>query len=220
MIFNSDKALIGNVLTINDGNMNTYYGTFTAYDGKNIRSKMIETKDFLHFKIFTLLGNEIKDKGMALFPRKINGKYVMLSRQDGVNNWIMFSDDLVHWDSKSLLTEPNNTWDFMKTGNCGSPLETDKGWLVITHGVGSMRKYEIGACLLDKDNPEKVIACLKTPLISPNSDEREGYVPNVVYTCGAILHNSDLVIPYAMSDAFTGFAKVNVDELISRMETR
>lgn len=200
-----------------DGDDVIYYGTFTAYDGRSIKSKMIETRDFTKFRIFPLHGSEVKDKGMALFPRKINDRYAMISRQDGINLWIMFSDDLTRWNEKKLLRSPERPWQFAKIGNCGSPMEIDEGWLVITHGVGSMRKYVIGACLLDKDDPQKVIARLKEPLITANKEEREGYVPNVVYTSGAMIHKQNLIIPYAMSDAVTGFGIVNIQDLVAKM---
>ncbi len=196
----------------------TYYGTFTAYDGHQIKSKLLETKDFIHFKIHTMNGAAIKDKGMALFPRKINGRYAMISRQDDFNIRIMFSDDILHWEQSKILREPQMPWEFVKSGNIGSPLETDQGWLLLTHGVGAMRKYVISACLLDKNDPTKVISQFKKPLLSPNEDEREGYVPNVVYSCGAMIHRGKLILPYAMSDAVSGFAIADVQTLIKQME--
>ena len=195
-----------------------YYGTFTAYDGRNIKSKLMATEDFIRFKIYPLGGEVIKDKGMALFSRKIGGRYAMISRQDGVNLWIMFSDNLLYWEDMTLLKQPEKYWEFGKIGNCGSPMEIEQGWLLLTHGVGPMRKYEIGICLLDKHDPSKVIANLNQPLISPNEEEREGYVPNVVYTGGAMVQNDTLIIPYAMSDSVTGFGIVDLNELLGRME--
>jgi len=195
----------------------TYYATYTAYSGNTILPQLIETKNFIKFNVITLNGKAVKNKGMALFPRKINGSYVMLSRQDGENNHIMFSDNIHFWQESKIIQEPTRPWEFIQIGNCGSPLETDQGWIVLTHGVGPMRQYCIGAMLLDLDNPAKVIARLKEPLLIPNEEEREGYVPNVVYTCGAIFHNSDLVIPYGMSDIACGIATVNVSELIDCM---
>jgi predicted GH43/DUF377 family glycosyl hydrolase len=156
-----------------------------------IQSQLLETKDFLHFKIDKLSGSEAKNKGMALFPRKINGMYAMLSRQDNENNFIMFSDDLHFWNTKKLLFKPVFNWEMVQSGNCGSPIETEKGWLVLTHGVGPVRKYCIGATLLDINDPTKVIGRLKEPLLSADENEREGYVPNVVYTCGSLIHNND-----------------------------
>ena len=195
----------------------TYYATYTAYNGFKILPQLIETKDFIKFKVITLNGKAVKNKGMALFPRKIDGSYVMLSRQDGENNHIMFSDNIHFWQETEIIQEPEYPWEFIQIGNCGSPLETDKGWIVLTHGVGPMRQYCIGAMLLDLENPARVIARLKEPLLAPREEEREGYVPNVVYTCGAIFHNSDLVIPYGMSDITSGIATVKVSELIDCM---
>ncbi len=195
----------------------TYYATYTAYDGKNISPKLLETKDFLNFKISTLSGKEVFNKGMALFPRKINGKYVMLGRQDAESNFIMFSDNLYHWDSKEIILEPAYTWEILQIGNCGSPIETEKGWLVLTHGVGPIRKYSIGVFLLDLDNPSKVIGRLDKPILSPDETERVGYVPNVVYSCGGALHNNNVVIPYAMSDYASSFAIANVNEILNEL---
>jgi predicted GH43/DUF377 family glycosyl hydrolase len=194
-----------------------YYSTYTAYDGHAITPRILETTDFVKFKISTLKGSEVANKGFALFPRKVNGKYIMLSRQDNENNYIMFSDDLYTWNNKKMIMEPEHPWDFIQLGNCGSPIETEAGWLVLSHGVGAMRKYSIGAFLLDKNNTEKVIGNLMQPLISPNEDEREGYVPNVVYSCGGAVKDGDLIIPYAMSDYASSFAKVNLNDLIKEL---
>ena len=194
-----------------------YYATYTAYNGTAILPQLIETKDFITFNVLTLNGKAVKNKGMALFPRKIGGRYVMLSRQDGENNHIMFSDNIHFWQTSHVFQEPKYPWEFIQIGNCGSPLETDKGWLVLTHGVGPMRQYCIGAMLLDLENPAKVIARLEEPLLAPHDSEREGYVPNVVYSCGAIIHNDELVIPYAMSDINSGIATVSVGELLRCM---
>ena len=194
----------------------TYYGTYTAYNGISIQPQLVETKDFIRFKIGKLFGPEIKNKGMAIFPRKVNGKYAMLSRQDAENNYIMFSDDIRFWSDKKLLTKPAFTWELVQSGNCGSPIETEKGWLVLTHGVGPVRKYCIGVMLLDLNDPSKVIGRLKDPLLCPNDEERNGYVPNVVYSCGSIIYNDELIIPYAMSDYASGFAKVKVKGSITR----
>ena len=195
----------------------TYFATYTAYNGFTILPQLIETKDFIKFKVITLNGKAVQNKGMALFPRKIGGRYAMLSRQDGENNHIMFSDNIHFWQESEIIQEPTRPWEFIQIGNCGSPLETDKGWIVLTHGVGPMRKYCIGAMLLDLENPTRVIARLEEPLLAPREEEREGYVPNVVYTCGAIFHNSALVIPYGMSDIASGIATVEVSELIKCM---
>ncbi|MDP1614986.1 MAG: glycoside hydrolase family 130 protein [Methylococcales bacterium] len=200
-----------------DNGESTYYATYTAYSGFSILPQMIKTKDFITFNIITLNGEAVQNKGMALFPRMINGKYVMLSRQDGENNHIMFSDHLHFWQESKIIQEPISPWEFIQIGNCGSPLETSEGWLVLTHGVGPMRQYCISAILLDLENPEKIIGRLKEPLITPREGEREGYVPNVVYSCGSLIHNNTLVIPYAMSDIMSGIATVVVSELISSM---
>ena len=199
-----------------DGNI-TYYATYTAYDGVTILPKLLQTDDFYDFKVIPLHGPYASNKNLALFPRKINGKYAMLSRVDGVNNYIMFSDLIHVWENAQVLQQPKHPWEFIQIGNCGSPHETESGWLLITHGVGPMRKYCIGASLLDLDNPTLEIGRLKEPLIVPDEDEREGYVPNVVYTCGSIIHNHELIIPYAMSDYCTGFANVSLDELLNRL---
>ena len=201
----------------NDNGEVVYFATYTAYNGITILPQLIETKDFIKFNILTLNGKAVQNKGMALFPRKIGGRYAMLSRQDGENNHIMFSDNIHFWQKSQIIQEPEHPWEFIQIGNCGSPLETDEGWIVLTHGVGPMRQYCIGAILLDLENPTKIIARLDEPLIAPHEKEREGYVPNVVYSCGAIIHNNELVIPYAMSDINSGIATVDVRELINCM---
>lgn len=200
-----------------DGDV-TYYATYTAYNGFKILPQLIETKDFIHFRVITLNGEAVQNKGMALFPRKIDGKYVMLSRQDGENNHIMYSDNIHFWHHSSIIQEPRHPWEFIQIGNCGSPLETDQGWLMLTHGVGPMRQYSISAVLLDLKDPSKIIACLEEPLLVPHEEEREGYVPNVVYTCGAIIHQNELIIPYAMSDVTSGIATVVLDDLFRCMQ--
>ncbi len=197
----------------------TYYATYTAYNGTSILPQLIETKDFITFNVLTLNGKAVKNKGMALFPRKIGGRYVMLSRQDGENNQIMFSNNLHFWQTSQIIQAPEHPWEFIQIGNCGSPLETREGWIVLTHGVGPMRQYCIGAMLLDLENPTKIIARLDEPLLAPHEKEREGYVPNVVYSCGAIIHNDELVIPYAMSDINSGIATVAVSALLNGMRT-
>lgn len=195
----------------------TYYASYTAYNGVTILPQLIETKDFINFNILTLNGKAVQNKGMALFPRKIDDRYVMLSRQDGENNHIMFSDNIHFWQESEIIQEPQYPWEFIQLGNCGSPLETREGWIVLTHGVGPMRQYCISAILLDLKNPAKIIARLEKPLLAPHEEEREGYVPNVVYSCGAMIHNNVLVIPYAMSDTMTGIATVEVNDLINSM---
>jgi len=202
---------------IDDG-PRTYYATYTAYDGKLILPQFIETPDFLHFKFITLNGPAVQNKGMALFPRKIKGQYAMLSRQDYENIYLMFSDHPHFWHATQLLLKPKFPWEFIQLGNCGSPIETEAGWLVLSHGVGAMRKYCIGAFLLDRDDPTKVIGRLREPLIKPNENEREGYVPNVVYSCGSLVYDRRLVIPYAMSDYATTFATLSLDDVLSAME--
>ena len=200
-----------------DNGESIYYATYTAYNGITILPQLIETKDFIKFNILTLNGKAVQNKGMALFPRKVGGLFAMLSRQDGENNHIMFSDNIHFWQKSQIIQEPEYPWEFIQIGNCGSPLETNEGWIVLTHGVGPMRQYCIGAILLDLEDPTKIIARLDKPLLAPHEKEREGYVPNVVYSCGAIIHNSKLVIPYAMSDINSGIATVEVKELLNCM---
>lgn len=200
-----------------DGNF-TYYATYTAYDGKIILPQLLETPNFVHFKFSSLHGPAVQNKGMALFPRKINNQYVMLSRQDDESIMIMFSNDIHFWKEPKLLLSPSQPWEFFKIGNCGSPIETKVGWLVISHGVGATRKYSLGAFLLDLNDPTRLIGRLRQPFLSPDESEREGYVPNVVYTCGALLHGGELVIPFAISDTATKFATVPLDELLGGME--
>jgi predicted GH43/DUF377 family glycosyl hydrolase len=174
--------------------------------------------DFLHFKFTTLNGPAVQNKGMALFPRKLGGNYAMLGRQDYENLYVMFSDHLHFWHSAHMILKPEFPWEFIQIGNCGSPIETEAGWLVMSHGVGPMRKYCIGAFLLDRDDPTKVIGRLREPLIKPELHEREGYVPNVVYSCGSLLRGRQLVVPYAMSDYATTFAMLSLDEMLALMK--
>ncbi len=195
----------------------TYYATYTAYDGVSILPKLLKTKDFRHFKVMPVHGYIAQNKGMALFPRKINGKYAMLCRIDGVNNYIAYSDSVNLWREAKLIQTPSLPWELIQMGNCGSPLETAAGWLVLTHGVGPMREYVLGASLLDLDDPAREIGRLKQPLLVPNRKEREGYVPNVVYSCGAYIHEGKVVIPYAMSDHASTYAVVDVDELVDKL---
>jgi predicted GH43/DUF377 family glycosyl hydrolase len=194
-----------------------YYATFTAFDGRVVVPELVETTDFLHFRFRTLNGPAAENKGMAVFPRKIDGHYAMLSRQDNENIYLMYSDNVHFWNERHVLLTPAFPWELVQLGNCGSPIETDAGWLVLSHGVGAMRKYCIGAFLLDRDDPGKVIGRLREPLIKPNENEREGYVPNVVYTCGALLHNGHLIIPYGLADHATGFAIVELQEVLDAM---
>jgi predicted GH43/DUF377 family glycosyl hydrolase len=202
--------------THDDGRV-VYYATYTAYDGRVIFPQGLATEDFLHFRISTLNGPEVRNKGFALFPRMVNGQYAMLSRQDNENIYLMYSDMIYFWYSKELIAKPTYPWEFVQLGNCGSPIETEAGWLVLTHGVGPMRKYAMGAFLLDRDDPSRVIGRLERPLLEPNANEREGYVPNVVYSCGALVHGRELVIPYAMSDYASTFATVPLDDVLNAM---
>jgi len=201
----------------NDDGVHMYYATFTAFDGKIVVPELVETPDFLHFRFRTLNGPAAENKGMALFPRKIGGLYAMLSRQDNENIYLMFSDNVHFWNERSLLLKPTFPWELVQIGNCGSPIETDAGWLVLSHGVGPMREYSIGAFLLDRNDPSNVIGRLREPLLKPNYNEREGYVPNVVYTCGALVHNRELIIPYGLADHATGFATVPLAEVLAAM---
>src|SRR6516165_2065190 len=202
----------------NEDGAPTYYATFTAYDGRVVMPELVETSDFLLFRFRTLNGPAAEYKGMALFPRKIGGLYAMLSRQDNENIYLMFSDNIHFWNERSVLLKPAFPWELVQLGNCGSPIETDAGWLVLSHGVGPMRQYSIGAFLLDRDDPSKVIGRLREPLLRANENERQGYVPNVVYTCGVLLHNGELIIPYGLADHATGFATVPFAEVLAAME--
>jgi predicted GH43/DUF377 family glycosyl hydrolase len=200
-----------------DDGSRQFYATYTAFDGSVILPQLVETDDFLRFRISTLNGPEVRNKGMALFPRKIGGNYAMISRQDGENMYLMYSDMLHFWYTKIPLLKPTYPWEYVQVGNCGSPIETDEGWLLLTHGVGPMRKYAIGAVLLDRDDPSKVLGRLGQPLLAPDENERAGYVPNVVYSCGALIHADRLIIPYAMSDYASTFATVPVSDVIGAM---
>ena len=202
----------------NDDRSVVYYATYTAYDGFFILPQILETTDFLTFKMHTLSGKAVQNKGMALFPRKINGQYVMLSRQDGVNNYIMFSDSLRFWNEAELLQEPVHPLEFVQVGNCGSPVETSEGWLAFFHGVGPMRKYSIWAELLDIDDPLKVIGRLDEPILTPDEHERDGYVPNVVYSCGSMIHGDVLIVPYGIADQRCRVATVSIPELLHRLK--
>ena len=202
-----------------DNGVITYYATYTAYDGMTILPKLISTTDFYNFKILPINGEIARNKGMALFPRKINGKYAMLCRIDGVNNYIAYSDKINIWNDAKIIQQPKYPWELVQIGNAGSPIETKDGWLVITHAVGSMREYTLGASLYELDNPEIEIGRLTEPLMVPNELEREGYVPNVIYSCGSIIHNDELIIPYAMSDYSSTYATVNLNELLTVLKT-
>ena len=195
-----------------------YYATYTAFDGLFILPKLLSTRDFYSFKGLPIHGELAQNKGMALFPRKINGKYAILCRIDGINNYLAYSDNINIWREAKLLQKPKYSWELVQIGNCGSPIETEAGWLVITHGVGPMREYVLGASLFELNNPENEIGRLKTPLLAANNEEREGYVPNVVYSCGSIIHNGSLIVPYAMSDYASTYATVDMKELLSELK--
>ncbi len=195
-----------------------YYATYTAYNGTEIFPKLIETWDFKKFRVTLLKGAGAQNKGMALFPEKINGRYVMISRQDNENLFIMYSDDIYTWESPELLRIPEDPWEYIQIGNSGSPIKTAYGWLLLTHGVGAVRRYCMGAILLDSDDPSRVTATLKSPFLWPDERERNGYVPNVVYSCGGIVHNGKLIVPYAVSDTSSKIAILPLDELIGMME--
>jgi predicted GH43/DUF377 family glycosyl hydrolase len=201
-----------------DGTQRTYYATYTAYSGKAIRSELIETQDFLSFRMSPMRGSAAQNKGMALFPRKLDGQFAMIGRQDNENLYLIQSDDLYRWEGGRAVLKPRFPWEFVQIGNCGSPIELDEGWLLLTHGVGPVRRYSIGAVLLDKADPSKVLARSREPLVRPEPGEREGYVPNVVYTCGALRHRDLIVLPYAISDTYSNFATIKIASLLANME--
>ena len=194
-----------------------YYGTYTAYSGYNIASEMLVTRDFRTFQLKPMSGSAARNKGMALFPRKIDGAYAMIGRQDGENLFYLRSDDILNWNEGKLLLAPVYPWELVQIGNCGSPIEIDEGWLLLTHGVGAMRKYSIGAVLLDKDDPTKVLGRTAHPIVSPSDEDREGYVPNVVYTCGAMAHGRRLFMPYGVADSSVAFCFIDLDQLLATM---
>ena len=202
-----------------DDGSTIYYGTYTAYNGFMIRPMLLETQDFYNFTVRPVYGNAAVNKNHALFPRKINGHYYILGRTDGINNYLIKSDRLQVWNDPELIMEPLHTWEMYQIGNCGAPIETSEGWLVVTHGVGPMRRYCLGAALLDLNDPSKVIGRLDEPLLSPMEDEREGYVPNVVYSCGSIIHRGELMIPYGISDEAASFATVNLERLLTVLKS-
>ncbi len=202
---------------VHDDGSVVYYATYTAFDGSQILPQLIETTDFVSFRIATLSGECAQNKGIALFPRKLDGRFAALGRHDNVNNFLMTSTDVRVWRDTEKIQEPERPWELIQLGNCGSPLETEAGWLVITHGVGPMRRYALGALLLDLDDPRRVIGHLREPLLVPTPEEREGYVPNVVYSCGAIIHGNHLVLPYGFADVGTSVAMIVLDELLSHL---
>jgi len=200
-----------------DDGRRIFYATYTAYSGKAIRSELLETRDFTSFRMSPLTGTAAKNKGMALFPRRIAGRYAMIARQDNENLYLIYSDDLYSWSGGVAILRPEFPWEFVQIGNCGSPIELDEGWLLLTHGVGPVRRYSIGAVLLDKEDPSIILARSREPLVRPEPSEREGYVPNVVYTCGAMRHNDLIVLPYAVSDTFSNFATIKIAALMDIM---
>jgi predicted GH43/DUF377 family glycosyl hydrolase len=198
----------------NDKGQRTFYATYTAYSGRAIRSELLATKDFQSFRLTPLAGSASRNKGMALFPRKIGGCYAMIARQDNENLYLIYSDDLYTWEGGRAILQPEYPWEFVQIGNCGSPIELDNCWLLLIHGVGPVRKYSIGAVLLDKEDPSRVLARSREPLVYPEPTEREGYVPNVVYTCGAMRHRDQIILPYAVSDTFSNFATITITALM------
>jgi predicted GH43/DUF377 family glycosyl hydrolase len=200
-----------------DSGRSTYYATYTAYDGRDIALQLLETSDFCTFETSPLQGPAARNKGLALFPRRIDGRFAALSRFDGTSNAVALTDDIRHWPTASPLVGETRLWSAIQVGNCGPPIETDAGWLVLTHGVGPMRTYSIGACLLDLEDPTRMIGELASPLLSPGPDERDGYVPNVVYSCGAVRHGANLVIPYGIGDSSIGFASADIDTVLGAM---
>ena len=194
-----------------------WIGTYTAYSGSAIASELLRTRDFREFALAPITGAAAVNKGMALFPRKIGGEYMMIGRQDGKNLYLLRSDRIDHWEGGELLIEPRYPWEFVQIGNCGAPIELDQGWLVLTHGVGAMRKYSIGAVLLDKDNPAQVLGRTAVPILSAADEDREGYVPNVVYTCGAIRVGNDIFMPYGVADSSVCFAFIPIPQMLARM---
>jgi len=202
--------------TDHDG-VRSVIGTYTAFDGKDARQELLRGVDMRTFEMRPLTGAMTGYKGMALFPRRIHGQFVMLGRQDNENIWLLRSDDLYHWEEGAPIMAPKYPWEFVQIGNCGSPIELDEGWLVFTHGVGMVRGYCIGACLLDKDDPSIVLARTPSPLLFPSAEQRGGYVPNVTYSCGGLLHDRRVLLPYAIGDEYSAFAVANVDDLLSVM---
>jgi predicted GH43/DUF377 family glycosyl hydrolase len=202
---------------VDDDGTVTYYATYTAFDGKDVVQQLLATSDFSSFSSSPVLGAAAANKGLALFPRRIDGRFVALSRHDGASNAVAFSEDIRQWSTPIPLERPSGPWEALQVGNCGSPIETDEGWIVLTHGVGPMRTYSIGAWLLDLEDPTKIISRLRHPLLTPRPDEQDGYVPNVVYSCGAVLHGSTLLIPYGIGDRSVGFATVHTDALLAAL---
>ena len=203
----------------NDAGVRTFYATYTAYSGKAIRSELLETSDFVSFRLSPMTGDATHNKGMGLFPRRINGRYAMIARQDNESLHLVYSDDLYTWNGGGPILKPEFAWEFVQIGNCGAPIELDEGWLLLTHGVGPVRKYSIGAVLLDKADPSRVIARSREPLVRPEPSNREGYVPNVVYTCGGMRLSERIILPYAVSDTFSNFATIKIAALMDIMQS-
>ena len=202
---------------IGDDGSVTFYATYTAYSGSQISQQLLKTKDFQSFTSTPIVGRGAANKGLALFPRRIRGRFAAMSRSDGESNSVTYSDDLSVWTGALPCQRPTRAWEMLQLGNCGPPIETDAGWLVLTHGVGPMRTYRIGAILLDLDDPTRILSELPEPLLSPAADEQDGYVPNVVYSCGALVHANTLVLPYGIADAAIGIATVPLPELLAAM---
>ncbi len=202
-----------------EGGEKIYYATYTAYTGRAIRSELIETRDFVTFRMSALHGTAARNKGMGLFPRRINGQYAMIARQDNENLYLIYSDDLYTWNGGEAILRPRFPWEFVQIGNCGAPIELDEGWLLLTHGVGPVRRYSIGAVLLDKADPSKILARSSEPLVRPEPSDREGYVPNVVYTCGGMRHNDRIILPYAISDTFCSVATMKIAALLDNLQS-
>ncbi len=200
-----------------DDGSSEWIGTYTAYNGSVIQSEMLRTRDWREFDLVPMTGSAARNKGMGLFPRKVNGKYMMIGRQDGENIFLIESDTITHWDEGVKLITPKFPWELVQMGNCGPPIELDEGWLMLTHGVGAMRKYSIGAVLLDKDDPSKVIGRTSEPILAAASEDREGYVPNVVYSCGALRHGDKVFIPFGVADSSVAFAFVSIKSLLEVM---
>jgi predicted GH43/DUF377 family glycosyl hydrolase len=194
-----------------------YFGTYTAFSGRGIRSELMRTSNFREIDLCPMTGDAARNKGMALFPQKIDGQYLMLGRQDGQNLFLLKSDDLTHWEGGELLMAPKYAWEFIQIGNCGPPILIDEGWLVLTHGVGAMRQYSIGAVLLDRDDPSKVLGRTRYPILEAKDDDRNGYVPNVVYTCGGMRVGDQLFMPYGISDSSIGFAFLPLKDLVTAL---
>lgn len=206
------------VLFTDDDGSTMYHATYTAYDGRDARPELLSGKDFHSFEMRALTGDAAGAKGMALFPRRVDGQFIMLGRQDSESIWLHRSDDILHWAGGGKVVSPRYPWEFVQMGNCGSPIEVDEGWLVFTHGVGTVRNYCVGACLLDKRDPSKLLARTPEPILQPSPGERDGYVPNVVYSCGALAVGRDILLPFGVADNFTAFASTTVDRLLGAME--